>query len=174
MTVPSLKGVKINQVPINEVEPSEFVQKEIENKQREAALYDAIEPSDPYEIVWNSRVVDGVRQPVGSALTASAENTNYFYCHDHHDETAVCSTIYDELRPGDVLIVETPTETLTYKLVQSGIEWKGEVPSNEELKRAVAGRLVLFTCFSGGELSSQGGTLQNSVLIFELSSAAQK
>ena len=171
MSVPKLG---IAQAAITELQPNELVQKTYVNDAGEEGVYTAIDPAGKQTITWDTRVVDGVRYPVGSALTASAANTVYLYCHDYSDDSAICSTIYDVLVPGDTLVVETPTEVLTYTVQESFSLRKGELPNDARITAVGAGRLVVITCNSGGERNADGETMQNSAIVFQLTSASAK
>lgn len=172
MTVPKINGFL--QKPITELQPGELVKKTYVDAQGQETEFDAVNPATPQTITWDTHVVDGVRYPVGGALSASAENTVYLYCHDHRDGSAICSIIFDVLVPGDTVTIETPTEVLTYAVETSFNLPKGVVANDERLKAVVAGRLVVVTCFSEGNRNASGETTENSAIILQLASAVQK
>lgn len=158
----------INNVGISELQPNELVQKTYLNAAGSEVTYEAVEPSSKMGVTWDTTVVDGVRSPVGSVLSASAANTVYLYCHDYADGTALCSNIYDVTTSGDVMTVQTPTEVLAYVAQESFTLRKGELPNDPRVTAVGAGRLLVITCNSGGERNALGETMENSVIVFQL------
>ena len=69
---------------------------------------------------------------------------------------------------GDSLTIQTESETLQYRLVNSWNALKGDVPGIESLSDNVPGRLVIFTCFSEGERDAAGVTAYNSIIVLQL------
>lgn len=158
----------IDHAEIHELRPNEIVTKTSTDASGTTVTYSAIEPDDKHTIAWDSQVVDGVRQPVGSVLSASAANTVYLYCHDYRDGTALCSTISDVTAPGDEITLETPTEVLTYAAVETFEERKNEISSDPRVTMAAPGRLLIITCNSAGERDTAGEPTVNTVLVFQL------
>lgn len=180
LTVPSTNiegapdATKINGAAITELQPSELVQKAYVNAQGNEASYEAIEPAGKQTLTWDTTIVDGVRYPVGSVLSGSSVNTVYVYCHDYADETALCSTVYDVTNRGDTVTIETPTEVMTFTAQEKFNLRKGELPNDPRVTAVNPGRLVLITCNSGGERNALGETMENSVIVFQLTSSVAK
>ena len=158
----------IEQAAITPLQPSELVQKPYVNSAGQTALYEAIEPATKQSITW-----DTLTASTGGVLSAAAENTVYLYCHDYADNTALCSVVFDVLVVGDEIQLETATEVLTYRLTERFNVLKGDLSNDTRITAAVADRLILITCNSGGQ-RIDGDTVENSAMVFELVSSSRK
>jgi hypothetical protein len=122
----------------------------------------SIVPEGAWTIAWYSSLSKG-----GSILSARATNTVYLYGHTYGWGAAIFNSM-PNLKPGDIVILETPTERLAYTMQQAFNIGKVELNSDPRFTSIVAGRLVITTCHGTGERDANGHALQNTVTILQL------
>lgn len=168
----------MQQVPIHQRLPGEYVaNRTITNSQGQEVLAPSIDPIDKHSISLDRYEENGTYYPVGCALSAVSANTCYAYCHSYRDKTAVCSFVYDALRLGDQITIETATEVLTYALQDKFDVYQGDVSHDQSLGEIVPGRFVLFTCLTdgGGEVRNDAGEpIVNGAMVFQLIGSVTK
>ena len=172
----TVEAAGIVDAPITPIRDGELITKEVIDSSGAVSTQEVVKPLDKNDIVWAARPdLSGDYAPYqpwlpyGSALSASAASTSFLYCEDFADGTAICSTIFDVMEPGDIATVRTGSgETLEYELQWKQHVPKGDVSGLEELTVNVAGRLVVVTCNSEGARDDGGAPVDNSILVLQL------
>lgn len=134
--------------------------------------YPAIVPGKASEVDWYAG-----NQAVGGILSAEAQNTNGIWGHSSPNpgDDAIFTRV-PTLQPGDEAIVDTCNgEHLVYVVQQPSIEVaKGSLMDHPEFQMQKAGRLVLVTCYTGGEYTQDGHAKENSLVVLQLRAPAVK
>ena len=135
----------------------------------ESSPFQAIEPPEMGSVIWYNRMGDGT-------LTSDAKSTSRLYCHANTEENpGVCQYIA-RLRAGDELIVDTPTETLTYTAVEPSPVAVPKAGAQEDraFKSESPQTIRVITCNRSGVIGANGHAYENLYMTFALVSAKTK
>ena len=127
-------------------------------------VHDTIVPDGAWTIAWYSSISPKYGK---SILSARATNTVYLFGHAYGFGQAIFNGL-PNLKLGDTVTVETPTERLTYTMQDKFPVAKIDLKTNKIVTAPVIGRLVMVACAATGEHDANGHAKDNMVTIFQL------
>ena len=151
--------------PIHEILPEEIVTKIVFNEKGEAMEEPMVSPNTKHGFTWYTVHENGVRTfPVGGIISSQSQGAVVLYCHNYRDKTSDCTPdMLTNAALGDIVVITTSTEVLTYELVDMSSTHKGDFhidPTGEFL--------YVVTCDSNGAYATSHESMNNSVLQFKL------
>ncbi len=122
-------------------------------------------PPEMGSIVWDTTL-----DPT-STLTSESPSTAAVYCHAYTEENpGVCQHLRDVV-VGDVLVVETPTERLTYLATMDPMPVpKLDAPYDPGFTANAPQTIQVITCDREGEIDETDHAVSNLYIVFKLES----